>query len=87
MVFVIPFERALVNLLCNSHDIDVNWILGKSGMAESCNIWLISDIHDVMYVAGAGRVLGLSRLNLHGPSSTPRYTVFVVLLNCVFLCH
>ena len=36
-------------------------------MAESCNIWLISDIHDVMYVAGAGRVLGLSWLNLHGP--------------------
>ena len=29
-------------------------------MAESCNTWLISDIHDVMFITGAGQVLGMS---------------------------
>ena len=36
-------------------------------MAESCNTWLISYIHDVMSITGAGQVLGMALLNLHGP--------------------
>ena len=29
-------------------------------MAESCDTWLIADIHDVMSITGAGQALGMS---------------------------
>ena len=63
---IFSFNRALGKMLCNCRDIVVYWISGNSGMAESCNAWLISDIHDVMSITSAGKVLGLC-LDLHGP--------------------
>ena len=57
---IFSFNRALGKMLCNCRDIVVYWILGNSVMAESCNAWLISDIHDVMSIIGAGQVLGMS---------------------------
>ena len=45
---IFSFNRPLSNMLCNCRDIVIYWILGNSGMAESCNARLISDIHDVI---------------------------------------
>ena len=59
-------------LLCNFRDIVVYWILGISAIVES---WLISDIHVVMFISGAGQALdGVICMAL---SSKPRYAAFV----------
>ena len=69
---IFSFNRALGKMLCNCRDAVVCWILGNSGMAEGCNTLLISDIHDVMSISGAGQVLGNLVFESAWPSAARR---------------
>ena len=81
---IFGFNRALGKMVCNCRDIVVYWILGNSGM--ECLVDFRYSWCHVYFRCRTGTWKSCVWICM-ALSSTPRYAVFGILSNCMFLCQ